>query len=693
MSGDAGDAEGPAPHSLQNDATGAPPSKRPRDASEPEEGPDAKRVVGAEAHPAPGGDGNDAATNGQHGQVGEHGDPPAHAPEPHAAPEPATAAAPAQQQPPQPASAPAPDAAAQDTSQPAAATPAEPPTAAGAPGGPEQQPDAGAAVADGSKGGGAAKAEGGADVGAQGPSDAQGAMGSLGIPPMAFNPAMMSSMQHMPGQSGAMMPDAGAMQMMGGMPMSGWMQQAPPSSGGQDGTGGASAAPWLVPPPMAVVADGGSADQNNANPFAGMAGMAGMPGMPMPFLFQNAESARMLNALDANNRAALGGLDLGAMGAVGPGFDPSVLMGGMMGGMPFFPLQSFAAPPQAQAGRGRGRGRGGGGGRGPRTPGQRSSKWRGVSAHRQPGKWISQIKAGGKQPVYLGFYTSEEMAARAYDRAAINVHGRDYPNLNFNASTYGSPEELTVLENREFQDLVEELKLTARGADRKVGRVDPSKYRGVAPDKTNKFRVQITRDKNRTAYLGLHEDEATAARMYDRAALKLKGDKARTNFDATAYAAEMHFIQHTDLDTLIHLIRHGEPTYLEAVQTGDIPPSIASAASKTMGGGGGGGAQGVAFAPGMPASMPMGTMGMGLPMGNFSNHLAMSSLMASMGMTMPGMGGDGAGMPVPVDGGEGHAVGVDAGEPAPQGAQDEPQPEGGAEQGGAGGDGAGQAPE
>ena len=50
----------------------------------------------------------------------------------------------------------------------------------------------------------------------------------------------------------------------------------------------------------------------------------------------------------------------------------------------------------------------------------RVCRYRGVSTHKQSGKWVAQIKSGGKQ-VYLGFYSDQEDAARAYDQAIIHM--------------------------------------------------------------------------------------------------------------------------------------------------------------------------------------------------------------------------------------------------------------------------------
>ena len=59
-----------------------------------------------------------------------------------------------------------------------------------------------------------------------------------------------------------------------------------------------------------------------------------------------------------------------------------------------------------------------------RKQGAQTSRHRGVSLLRQTGRWHAQINVDGRQ-VHLGFFSSEEAAARAYDRAAINKGAHD----------------------------------------------------------------------------------------------------------------------------------------------------------------------------------------------------------------------------------------------------------------------------
>ena len=69
--------------------------------------------------------------------------------------------------------------------------------------------------------------------------------------------------------------------------------------------------------------------------------------------------------------------------------------------------------------------------RGPR-PGL-SSAFKGVRWHKKEKRWMVEITIDGKQK-HIGCFVDEELAARAYDAAAVKYHG-DFAWVNFQAAT------------------------------------------------------------------------------------------------------------------------------------------------------------------------------------------------------------------------------------------------------------------
>ncbi|KAK2075846.1 hypothetical protein QBZ16_001587 [Prototheca wickerhamii] len=162
-----------------------------------------------------------------------------------------------------------------------------------------------------------------------------------------------------------------------------------------------------------------------------------------------------------------------------------------------------------------------------------TSLFRGVTKHRLTGRYEAhfwdashkrEVKGkGGRtrgRQVYLGGYTSEEEAARAYDLAALAFLGPSAP-INFPLEDYAA----SLLE------------MEGLSSDEVVSRLRRGSYRGVTKHHQHgKWEARIGRvDGSKYLYLGTFESAEEAARAYDRAAVKFRGRKAITNFKLSDY--------------------------------------------------------------------------------------------------------------------------------------------------------------
>lgn len=135
-----------------------------------------------------------------------------------------------------------------------------------------------------------------------------------------------------------------------------------------------------------------------------------------------------------------------------------------------------------------------------------SSRFKGVSWHRVNRTWTAYVTFQRKR-AYLGSFTDEEDAARAYDEAAVQLHG-EFARTN---------EMLGLLPPANHND-----------AGQRLSKQHTSRFRGVYRHRENRWVTRIWY-RGETVYIGSFADEEIAARAYDEAAVRLHGERAQTN--------------------------------------------------------------------------------------------------------------------------------------------------------------------
>jgi len=165
----------------------------------------------------------------------------------------------------------------------------------------------------------------------------------------------------------------------------------------------------------------------------------------------------------------------------------------------------------------------------------KSSKYIGVcldkSIYFNARKWFSYIKYQGKS-CNLGYFYTEEEAARAYDVTAIELYGEDakrnFPDLTL--------EKLLEIDNIKAEDRISFFDRLAKRPTRKPPKIlKTSQYIGVYPSNGKRNWKSIIFYQDKQSYLGNFDTEEEAAKAYDERALELYGEDAKLNFPRSNY--------------------------------------------------------------------------------------------------------------------------------------------------------------
>ena len=181
-----------------------------------------------------------------------------------------------------------------------------------------------------------------------------------------------------------------------------------------------------------------------------------------------------------------------------------------------------------------------------------------VKLPKPPVRWIVEYPSQTGPRLSIGLFGVEQLAARVRDFVAIKIsylRGHDVQ-LNFPLSSYAhslltifyTPEDLFL---QSLNHVIEAPALRESGF---------TQWRGVS----------LTRDSRRSAFvaylrcssrkvqnLGRFRDVRSAARAFDMACMRLRGQSARTNFPKEDYMIDMPYISSLSMDALVKELKLG----------------------------------------------------------------------------------------------------------------------------------------